>query len=116
MPKTLTVIAAILVGGLIDLGDYWLMAHLASGRLNRPLRVLCGLLMIAVIWVVVPVGEYYASSSLASASAGYLAACLLFVAGFVMVSFFGERGRYLRDLRKLDGTGQRAANSADDSP
>ena len=66
------------------------MGYLPSSRLGRPLLVLCRLFMISVIWIGVPVGEYYACSSRASASAGYLAAFLFFIAGFMLVAFFGE--------------------------
>ena len=102
MAKTLTILMAVLVGGLIDLGSYRFMGSQASSRLSPPLRVLYRLLMITVIWIGVPVGEYYACSSRASASAGYVAAFLFFIAGFILVAFFGQRGEHLRGLRKLD--------------
>jgi hypothetical protein len=116
MAKTLTVLMAVLVGGLIDLGSYRFMSYLQSNRLSRPLVVLCRLLMIAVIWIGVPVGEYYACSSRASVSAGYLAAFLFFIAGFMLVAFFGERRQYLHGLRKLDKEDQQVADPADGSP
>jgi hypothetical protein len=116
MAKTLTVLMAVLVGGLIDLGSYRFMGYLPSSRLSRPQLVLCRLLMIAVIWIGVPLGEYYACSSRGSASAGYLAAFLFFIAGFMLVAFFGERGQYLHGLRRLDKEDQQVADPADGSP
>jgi len=111
MAKTLTVLMAVLVGGLIDLGSYRLMGYPPSSRLSPPLRVLYRLLMTTVMWIGVPVGEYYACSSRASASAGFLAAFLFFIAGFMLVAFFGQRGEYLRGLRKLDGEALMARRS-----
>jgi hypothetical protein len=116
MEKTLTVLVAVLVGGLIDLGSYRFMGYLPSSRLSRPLGVLYRLLMMTVIWIGVPVGEYYACSSRASASTGYLAAFLFFTAGFMLVAFFGQRGEYLRGLRKLDEDGQQVTGPGDGSP
>jgi hypothetical protein len=115
MEKTFVVVAAILVGGLIDLGAYRLILGLSSSRLNRPLRAVCGLLIIAAMWVAVPAGAYLVCLSRASGSGGSLAAVLLFIAGFFLVVVFGERGRYLRDLRKLDEQGQQVTDPADGS-
>ncbi len=109
MAKTVTVVLAILAGGVIDLGVYRFSAYVPTTRLNRPLRLLYSLLMLAVFLIGVPVGEYYACSSRGSASAGYLAATVFFIAGFMLVSIFGERGRYLRGLKKLDQEDRRSA-------
>ncbi len=115
MAEAFTVLVVILAGGVLDLGAYRFVAYLSSSRLGRPLRLLCGLLAIAVIWVVVPLGGYYACSSRGS-SAGYLAAVVLFVAGFMLVTFFGERGEYSRGLRRLGAEDQQAADPTDGSP
>jgi hypothetical protein len=116
MEKTLTVLVAVLVGGLIDLGSYRFMVYLPPSRLSRPLRVLYGLIIIPLIWIGVPVGEYYACSSRASASAGYLAAFSFFIAGIILFGIFGQRAEYLRGLRKLDEEDQQVTGPADGSP
>lgn len=116
MAKAFTVLVVILVGGVIDLGVYRFVAYLSASGLGRRLRLLCGLLAIAVIWVVVPLGGYYACSSRGSASAGYLAAVVLFVAGFMLVTVFGERGEYSRGLRRLGAEDQQVTDPADGSP
>ena len=88
MAKTLAVLMAVLVGGLIDLGSYRLMGYPPSSRLSPPLRVLYRLLMMTVIWIGVPVGEYYACSSRElRPRPGSLAAFLFFIAGFALVAF-----------------------------
>lgn len=101
MAETFTVLVAIVVGGLIDLGSYRLMALLPSSRLNRPLRVVCVLLLIAVIWIGVPVAAYQ-SLYRDSIAVGSGAALVFFLAGFLLVLFFGERGQHLRGMRELD--------------
>jgi hypothetical protein len=116
MAETLWAFVAIVAGVLVDLGIYRLSLYLIPKRLSQPLRVVCALLMVGALWVGVPVGGYYVCSSQSSASAGYLAAVLLFVAGFMLVSVFGDRGRYLRDLKRLEEEDQQAAGPADGTP
>jgi hypothetical protein len=102
--------------GLIDLGIYRLLVYLPPSSLSRPLRVLYGLPMLAALWIGVPVGEYYACSSRASDSTGYLAAFSFFIAGFIVVVIFGQRDEYRRGLRKLDEEDQQVTGPADGSP
>lgn len=116
MAKTFTVLAAAVVGGLIDLGSYRLMVYLPSRRLNRWLRVACGLPLIAMTWIGVPVGEYQGLYR-TSTAAGAAAAVMFFLAGFLLIGFYGQRGQYLREMRKLDkdDEDQRITRPADDS-
>ena len=113
MATSLTVLLSVLAGGIVDLGVYWLMVRSRSFRWSALLRVPCRLLMLATIWIMVPVGEYYACSSRGTASHGPLAAFLFFIAGFLLAGVFAMRNKHLGDLRKLEGKTHPAADPVD---
>jgi hypothetical protein len=112
--NTVTIVLAVLVGALIDLGIYRLMVYSRrpSIRDSRSRRITWRLLGLMGLWVIVPLGEYFACST-ASASAGFTSATAFFVAGFVLISAFGNRNQFLHDLRKLDAKDRSAADWAD---
>lgn len=114
MLNAATVVLAVLAGALIDLGIYRLMVYSRrpSIRDSRPRRITWRLLGLIGMWIIVPLGEYYACST-ASQSAGFMSASTFFLAGFVLLSAFGNRNQFLRDLRKLDEKDPPAADPAD---
>lgn len=114
MAHTLTVVLAVVVGGLIDLGGYRLMVYSRRRaiRSSRLRRITLRLAMLLALWIGVPVAEYYACSP-AAASDGYLAAVVFFIAGFILTGIFGNRNEYLSGLRKLELEDHPIAGPAD---
>lgn len=114
MAHALTVVAALVVGALVDLGAYRLMVYSRRQpiRSSRLRRVTLRLAILLVLWIGVPVGEYNACSR-AAATDRYLAAFLFFIAGFILVGVFGDRNKYLSGLRKLEQEDHAMADPAD---
>jgi hypothetical protein len=103
MAHALTLVLAVVIGGLIDVGGYRLLVYSLRQaiRTSRLRRITLRMAVLLTLWIAVPAGEYSACSRTA-ASDGYLAAVLFFVAGFIVTGIFGNRNEYLKGLRKLE--------------
>jgi hypothetical protein len=114
MAHILTIVLAVIAGALIDLGSYRLAVYTRRPaiRASRLRRITLRSVLLLVIWIGVPVGEYYACSR-AAASAGYGAAFFFFVGGFILTGIFGDRNVYLDGLQKLEQEDDPVTDSAD---